>query len=166
MASSQRKTRNGNRPTTRRRIPAIEDHRPVGADGSQPPLLDLNLKQKIKILLLANVLPIGFGIIIIIGWMFDRISFSIDEHYLLFTILIMLCCLVAIACSWWVINPLSVWVRSYCLWYYQHDSKLIWSAPLAASWMLWLAMWLLCFGLTLASLWLLGSGAWALIQRI
>ncbi|TVR17800.1 MAG: hypothetical protein EA401_00220 [Planctomycetota bacterium] len=166
MPSSKRSTRNGNRPTTRRRLAAVEDHRPVAADGSQPPLLDLGLKYKIKVLALANVIPIGLGLLLFIGWMTDRVQFSIDEHRLLFTVLIMLCCLVAIALSWWVINPLSQWLYRYCLWYYRHDSPMIWSLPLAATWLLWLGMWILCIVLTISSVWLLGAGAWSLIARM
>ena len=155
--ASPRSSRNGNRPSTRRNKAVEEDYRPVGADGSKPPMLDLHLARKLKILALANALPLVAGIIIFLAWAMGSIEFSMDGNLLLFAIMIILCCLVLVGSCWWVLFPFSVWLRAYPTWYYQHDSKLVWALPCAAAWITWFILWIACITITLFSLFLIGK---------
>ena len=151
--------------TRRQHLAEKEDYRPIGADGSKPPILDLGLTHKLKIIGLANILPLTAGTALFLGWFMGSIEFSIDGNYLLLTTLIMLAALVLVGSCWWVLFPFSVWLRRYLKWYYNHESKLVWGAPLACSWIFWFAMWVSCVALTLFALWLTGFGAWELIAR-
>ncbi|TVR46851.1 MAG: hypothetical protein EA402_02160 [Planctomycetota bacterium] len=154
------------RPTTRRNLRPVDDLRPYGSDGSRPPLLELDLKHKLKIMALANALPLIIFIGVFAGWSFGHIEFSMDGNRLLFTFLIMLCALVLIGSCWWVLFPFSVWLRAYPLWYYRHESKLIWALPTCAAWCAWFILWVGCLALTLFSIWLIAVSIMDLISRM
>lgn len=166
MTSSRRPPRTGVRPTTRRNLQPVEDLRPVGADGSRPPMLDFHLRRKLKILGLANALPLVAIGGLFFGWSMNMVEFSIDGHRLLFTFLIILCAMVLVASCWWVLFPFSVWLRAYPLWYYHHESKAIWALPTAAAWITWFVLWVACVTLTLFAIYLIGYAVIDLLGRL
>jgi magnesium-transporting ATPase (P-type) len=140
------------------------DDRPVGEDGSRPPLLDLGIRKKLMILALANILPIVVLTGLFIGWVTGSVSFSIDENKLMATVLVLLAALVTIALCWWVLFPFSKWLRAYPAWHFQHMNKVLWAVPLAGGYVAWFAMWVACVGLTLFAIWLILDNVWTLLS--
>ena len=163
MPTSVRQRRKGKGGSARRSRVEEEDYRPVGEDGSKPPLLDLHLIRKLKIMGLANILPLTIGTGLFVAWFMGSIEFSVSGSQLLFTVLIMLAALVLVGSSWWVLFPFSVWLRSYFKWYYYHESKIVYAAPLALSWAFWFGMWVSCIAMTLFAIWLIAQSVLKLI---
>ncbi len=156
MAESSRMRK----PTTRRRVSSLEeiDLRPTAPDGSRPPRLELGLRQRLKMLLLANILPMGTMILLTMLWWDGTVRFTIDEHRLMASVLIIFASLIVIAISFWALLPFSVWLRAYPRWHYRHISKTVWLLPLCGGYLLWLVIWLLVAFLTAFSLLVILTG--------
>ena len=75
MPTSTRRRKNARGGSTRRAKAVEEDFRPVSEDGSKPPLLDLELIRKLKIMALANILPLTIGTGLFLAGLWEVSSF-------------------------------------------------------------------------------------------
>jgi hypothetical protein len=161
-------SRSAHRPGSPPRRSAEEyDLRPTGRDGSRPPRLQLHLVKRLKFVLLVNALPLVAGTIITWLWVNGSITFgrfSADE--LLGRVLILLASLVVVGLSWWVLIPVARWGRDYPMWYFRHESRLIWALPAALGWLTWVGLYVLSAFLTIVSLLVLVLGLWQLAMRV
>jgi hypothetical protein len=135
------------------------DLRPVGADGSRPPRLELYLLARLRILLLANILPlIALGILgylLIIG---EVEITGIGVSRLWKTLLVVLVALVVVGAAGWVLLPLARWTRAYPRWCFRHQSRVLWLLPMVGGHILSLMIWLAAAGAATIALWFIISG--------
>lgn len=163
-------------PTTRRRQPrpstrrtkAIEeeeiDFRPVGEDGSRPPRLDLKILKRLKILLLANLVPlVGLGVIFYLVFIGKLMIQGIAEDRLWGTVLVVLIAVVVCGSASWVLLPFSRWCCDCPKWYYVHQSRGLWFLPLVAGYLMRILLWIVSIALIGYSLYKIGDGVWFLI---
>jgi hypothetical protein len=130
---------------------------------AHPPRLRLRLVDRLRTLLLINVLPLLAGLgIAVLHWQ-GRIGIAMGQNELT----VAFCAALAVACMvfvGWCMLPVLLWLRDYSSWHYQHGSALVWALPCAGAWLLWLGGLLLGLAIGLVMALALASAVWRLVE--
>lgn len=102
--------------------------------GGGPPRLDLKVIERLKLLALANALPLFALAIGIPMWLSGRITLRPEAGAGLLPVLILLGACVVLCLSCWMILPLAQWLRARPRWHYVHGSKALWLFPAVIGW--------------------------------
>ena len=130
-----------------------------------PPKLRLGLVRKLKILALANIIPIivvtVVGINVMTGDM--EIRTDVPLHRIGFTVALLLVCCVVIGTSSWIVMPAVRWLRDYPTWHYHHVSSAVWLVPSLVGWVVWIGTWLAMLLCVITSIALMVVALWVLV---
>ena len=114
-----------------------------------PPRLQLHIFERLKVLLLINIIPIFIGVILAWNYSQGKLELRLfEESHGLAAFVVLASCLI-IGISWWVIIPCAKWLRNYPRGVYRHESKAVWVLPYVCGSVIWGLLWVLC---TLAGL--------------
>jgi len=131
-----------------------------------PPELRFHLARKLKLVLLANTIPLL--ILVWMAWAYSRgdIDFrSVGSEGLGTILLVSLFGCVVIGIGAWVVMPVGRWLRDYPLWYWRNsDVPLLWALPCLVGWAAWFGLWVVVGGASIGVLWIIGTGIWRLIE--
>ena len=129
-----------------------------------PPELRLGLLRKLKILAVANALPLLVVAFVCyqiwVGKMRIRDDVPLGEVGF-WVALLLVCCLVVGVSSWFVM-PTVRWLRDYPSWYYRNGSSTLWLLPTIAGWGIWLGTWILMTLCAIGMVALIAIGLWSL----
>lgn len=165
------------RPTRERRpSTSAGDDKPAAKGGAKrsepasggPPPLTLGLLHKLKILALANVVPLFLAAWLGWAWYQGTITFDIERlgsRGAVALVLLVACC-AALAVSSWFIMPLARWLRDYPAWHYHHRSSSLWLVPTATGYLIWLVTWLAMGVCAIICVALMITGAWLLAEQL
>jgi len=144
-----------------------EERRPVrGRSG--PPRLKLGLLHKLKVLLLANILPLLMGAWLVVAWYRGQITLDtgrLGSDGALAMVVLVLCCAMLTVSSWFVM-PLARWVRDYPRWHYRHASPSVWAVPMVLGYGFWLAIWIAMALCAIIAVALMFTGLWFLAEKV
>lgn len=121
----------------------------------EPPSLNLHLGQKLKLLLLMNILPI-----IVVAWVAYGLSTgqmrlrAIPDDWLLVVASLVALGIVAITLQWFLL-PIARWCWRWPRWHVRHRGFLWWPIALGGG-AVYLAMWLLAIAVVLLGLVIIG----------
>lgn len=124
----------------------------------------LGLLRKLKILAVANVMPLG--VLVYVGIQISRGRMALRDDLPLgeigFWVVLLLVCCVAIAISSWLVMPTVRWLRDYPVWCYRHANRGVWLLPAIAGWTLYLAVWIAMTACAILIVALIAIGIWSL----
>lgn len=131
--------------------------------GAGPPRLRFDLLGKLKLLLLANIIPIGLVGSLAWGlWSGElelRPGVPVDRVLTICGVLLIGC--LTIGVSTWIVLPLAAWLRDYPAWRARRGSA-VWLVPAAGGWLTWFLTWVLVATCATAALLVIGTGVWSL----
>ncbi len=110
-----------------------------------PPKLRFHFMQRIKMLLLINMIPIVVGVGLSIGYyqgMVHVVGFEEGKHGLAIAVILAACIILGL--SWWIIIPFARWAYMYPRWFFRHESKFIWFMPFCCGSIFYALCWILC----------------------
>lgn len=142
-----------------------------GPPGDPEPRLRLDLGHKLKVLALANAIPL-----MVIGWLIWGISQGSLElragtrlGKLALVLTVVLMSLAMVGFSAWILLPLGRWLHAYPAWRMRHGNALCWVLPWLGGGLTYLLMWLIMAVIGLLALFVIGEaliGLWQHAQEL
>ncbi|MDA3960273.1 MAG: hypothetical protein PF961_05755 [Planctomycetota bacterium] len=131
-----------------------------------PPRLRLDLFGKLKVLALANVIPLTMvtwlGLGIYQGDVAIRTDVPVAKVGFICAVLLISCLVIGV--SSWILLPVVRWLRDYPRWFLDHDgSAALWLVPAGVGWVIWFGSYIVVTVCAIASIGLIVVGLWALI---
>lgn len=113
-------------------------------NNNGPPRLQLHIFDRLKMLLMINIIPIIVGSFLAWNYYQGKIKLRLFEESHGFAALVVLASCFTVGISWWIIIPCAKWLRNYPRWYYRHQSKALWLLPYTCGSLVWCVLWVLC----------------------
>lgn len=137
----------------------LRDFEPAG-----PPKLRLRLGNRLKVMLIANALPLVGALYL--GWGYWRgeigLAEGVSASRLIMSLLMLVASCVILAGTGWILMPLARWLRDYPLWHFRRKSRLLWAVPTVGGW----SAYLFCVIGAIAALMAAGGGIVAGVTRL
>ncbi len=137
----------------------------AGHESGSPPRLALGLWERLRFLVVVNIIPIvGLSCLFFTWDHGPKVRPTLDPKTTRFAIGIVAACVVVMFSSW-VLLPIARWLRDYPRWCYLHRSPLLWFLPTVLGFFVWVAMALVGFAAVVASLVVIISAFVHLLNR-